>query len=176
MYMATGAVWSLYSSGRTTGLVLDSGHSATWAIPIYEGICVTYAIQKSELAGARNLLRSKVFNSDNFLRQRAKQVPQGQAKIKAKPRPQPPRPEKKPMPKPPQTRVPAPLKPGVVKASPPPGVNGRQQDATLQKDKRDGHWRARSSDWRNAKRSRTYSWQQQEQQGWQRTPRMTWNV
>ncbi|CAK9035156.1 Actin [Durusdinium trenchii] len=51
MYMATGAVWSLYSSGRTTGLVLDSGHSATWAIPIYEGICVTYAIQKSELAG-----------------------------------------------------------------------------------------------------------------------------
>ncbi|CAK8987098.1 unnamed protein product [Durusdinium trenchii] len=126
--------------------------------------------------GARNLLRSKVFNSDNFLRQRAKQVPQGQAKIKAKPRPQPPRPEKKPMPKPPQTRVPAPLKPGVVKASPPPGVNGRQQDATLQKDKRDGHWRARSSDWRNAKRSRTYSWQQQEQQGWQRTPRMTWNV
>ena len=41
-----GAVWSLYSSGRTTGLVLDSGHSATWAIPIYEGICVPGVVRR----------------------------------------------------------------------------------------------------------------------------------
>ncbi|CAG5129365.1 unnamed protein product [Candidula unifasciata] len=41
MYVSIQAVLSLYASGRTTGVVIDSGVSSTYHIPIFEGYVLT---------------------------------------------------------------------------------------------------------------------------------------
>src|SRR2546430_16673974 len=41
----------LYASGRTTGLVIDSGHYATNVVPVYEGFPLQHAIQPFAVAG-----------------------------------------------------------------------------------------------------------------------------
>lgn len=58
-YLANQAVMALYSSGRTSGIVIDCGADVTHSVPIYEGYALPLAVAKIDIGGntvSKNLL------------------------------------------------------------------------------------------------------------------------
>ena len=51
VYLASKSLLSLYSTGRTSGCVIDSGYGSSYTVPIYEGYASPNTIQELELGG-----------------------------------------------------------------------------------------------------------------------------
>ena len=51
LYVQSQAVLSLYSGGRTTGLVFDSGYGVSHAIPVFEGFTIPGGATRIKMSG-----------------------------------------------------------------------------------------------------------------------------
>lgn len=51
MYIAQSAILSLYSTGKTTGIIIDIGHGSTHHVQIFEGYAFPHSILKTPLGG-----------------------------------------------------------------------------------------------------------------------------
>ncbi|XP_038603315.1 actin-85C-like [Tachyglossus aculeatus] len=51
LYVGLQALMALYSSGRTTGLVLDSGDGVTTTVPVFRGHCLRHGVSRADFAG-----------------------------------------------------------------------------------------------------------------------------
>jgi len=51
-YVAMDSVLSLFSSGRTTGITVESGEDLTSAVPIFEGYALRHSIEHLDVAGS----------------------------------------------------------------------------------------------------------------------------
>ncbi|KAG7508972.1 hypothetical protein JOB18_030479 [Solea senegalensis] len=50
-YVAMQAVLALYASGRSTGVVFDSGDGVSHSVPVFDGYCLPHAVQRLPVAG-----------------------------------------------------------------------------------------------------------------------------
>jgi actin-related protein len=51
LYTSVQAVLSLYASGKTTGIVLDSGDGVSHAVPVFQGFAIPNSIRRIDVAG-----------------------------------------------------------------------------------------------------------------------------
>jgi len=66
-YIANDAQLALYSTGETSGTVVDIGHSMTYITPIYEGHVLTEGVQMSQMAGhMTNVFLKSCYPSTNW--------------------------------------------------------------------------------------------------------------
>lgn len=61
VYVSIQAVLSLYASGRTTGVVIDSGDGVSHIVPVYEGFSLPTSIKRMDIAG-RDITENLSFN------------------------------------------------------------------------------------------------------------------
>ena len=52
VFVVKSGVLSSFSCGKSTCLVLDSGHHSTWAVPVHEGYVLQKSTKRDEFAGA----------------------------------------------------------------------------------------------------------------------------
>ncbi|KAI5956406.1 ARP1 [Candida jiufengensis] len=61
LYLSIQAVLALYASGRTTGVVIDSGDGVSHVVPVYEGFSLPSSIKRIDIAG-RDVTSNLSFN------------------------------------------------------------------------------------------------------------------
>lgn len=61
VYVSVQAVLSLYASGRTTGVVIDSGDGVSHIVPVYDGFALPTSVKRMDIAG-RDITENLAFN------------------------------------------------------------------------------------------------------------------